>query len=139
MSMHRTAGGKLLDMNALKIQQEQTIAVGNSRTNARGDVLGTGGQVVKTRDEIMKEFYNQQKGNKIARPLASSGDEAIMQAQADMFAAPASNGIDQITQVQEQQPELVTATTEATNININEALAKSQELAARLKSSRNRI
>jgi hypothetical protein len=29
-------------MNALKIQQERTIAVGNSRQNARGDVLGAG-------------------------------------------------------------------------------------------------
>jgi hypothetical protein len=137
--MHRTAGGRLLDMNALKIQQEQTIAVGNSKTNARGDILGPGGQVVKTRDELMKEFYNQQKGNKIARPLASSGDEAIMKAQADMFADPVSNGIDQIIEVQDLPAEQVEPVTAASNNNINDALAKSQELAARLKSSRNRI
>ena len=28
--MHRTANGKFLDMNALKIQQERTIAVGTA-------------------------------------------------------------------------------------------------------------
>jgi len=37
--MHRTANGRFLDINSLRIQQEKTIAVGNSRQNARGDIL----------------------------------------------------------------------------------------------------
>ena len=70
--MHRTANGKFLDMNALKIQQERTIAVGNSRQNARGDVLGSGGQIVMTRDQVMTEYYNAQKGDRKSTRLNSS-------------------------------------------------------------------
>lgn len=53
----KTASGKKIDMDTLRLQNEDTIAVGNTKKNARGDLLGPGGKVVKTRDQIMKEYY----------------------------------------------------------------------------------
>lgn len=55
--MHRTAAGRMVDIEALMLSNEQTIAVGNMRTNARGDELGPGGRVVKTKGERMNEAY----------------------------------------------------------------------------------
>ena len=54
---HRTALGKSIDMDNLRLINEDTIAVGNMRVNARGDELGPGGIVVKTRNQVMDEYY----------------------------------------------------------------------------------
>ena len=54
---YKTANGKLVDLDGLRLKNEDTIAVGNMRINARGDELGPGGQVVKTRNERMNENY----------------------------------------------------------------------------------
>lgn len=56
-NVYRSAQGKIVDIDKLRLANEQTIAIGNMKTNARGDQLGPGGQVVKSRAEIMKEYY----------------------------------------------------------------------------------
>ena len=38
-------------MNKLAMQNEMTVAVGNVRMNARGDLLGPGGKIIKTSEE----------------------------------------------------------------------------------------
>lgn len=55
---HKTAMGKSIDMDRLRLTNEETIAVGNMKVNARGDELGPGGQIVKTKAEVMKEYYS---------------------------------------------------------------------------------
>lgn len=53
-----TANGNALDMEALKIKNEKTVAVGNMRVNARGDELSpTTGEVTKTRNQRMTDYY----------------------------------------------------------------------------------
>jgi hypothetical protein len=59
MVERRTAGGKLLDMEALMAEHETTIAVGNSGVNARGDQLGKGGEVVATVQEVATAYYQE--------------------------------------------------------------------------------
>jgi len=49
--IHYTMQGKPIDFDALKTKHEKTIAVGNTKTNARGDQLGKGGKIVKKREE----------------------------------------------------------------------------------------
>jgi hypothetical protein len=46
-------------MDLLRQRNELTPAVGNSRVNARGDELGAGGQIVRKREDILKDFYDQ--------------------------------------------------------------------------------
>ena len=54
---YRTANGKQVDIETLSLQNETIIAVGNMSVNARGDQLGEGGKIVRTREEVMKEHY----------------------------------------------------------------------------------
>ncbi len=53
--VYRTMQGKEIDMGKLINQNEMTVAVGNMRVNARGDKLGPGGKIVKTREELLAE------------------------------------------------------------------------------------
>ena len=54
----KTAQGKEIDIEALRLQNEDTIAVGNMHVNARGDQLSpVTGEVVKTRNERMRDYY----------------------------------------------------------------------------------
>lgn len=55
--VYKTATGKHLDMEALSRANETAIAVGNASVNARGDELGPGGVIKKTRTQRMKEIY----------------------------------------------------------------------------------
>ena len=59
---YKTAGGKSIDFDTLALKGEETIAVGNMGVNARGDKLGTGGGVVKTREEVMADYYRIHNG-----------------------------------------------------------------------------
>ena len=49
--------GKAVDMEKLNLQNELLPAVGNVKVNARGDELGPGGKIVKTREEILQDYY----------------------------------------------------------------------------------
>ena len=60
MAKYRTAHGKMLDIEKLRLVNEKTIAVGNMKVNARGDQLGQGGQVIATRNELMNQQYKIQ-------------------------------------------------------------------------------
>lgn len=55
--VYRTAQGKVIDFDAILLQNEETIAIGNQKVNARGDELGPGGKIVKTRAQVMEEYY----------------------------------------------------------------------------------
>ena len=55
--IYRTAQGRQLDIETIRLQNELVPALGNMKVNARGDQLGPGGKVVKTREQIMDEFY----------------------------------------------------------------------------------
>ena len=49
--VHYSMQGKPVDFEAMRTKHEKTVAVGNAGTNARGDKLGKGGEIVKKRDE----------------------------------------------------------------------------------------
>ena len=68
MATYRTAMGKSIDIDTIRVANESVIAVGNMRTNARGDELGSGGQVVKTRAQLMQEYH------KLNTPVAAHDD-----------------------------------------------------------------
>jgi len=54
---YRTANGKQVNMDALLAANEREIAVGNMGVNARGDQLGPGGTIEKTKDQVMQDYY----------------------------------------------------------------------------------
>jgi hypothetical protein len=54
---YKTAHGKTIDIDSLRLQNEKTIAVGNMKVNARGDQLGRGGEIIQTRNQMMSQQY----------------------------------------------------------------------------------
>lgn len=55
--VYTTANGKQISVDALIAQNEDTIAVGNMKVNARGDQLGPGGKVEAKREQVMNDYY----------------------------------------------------------------------------------
>lgn len=49
--------GKKVDMNALLMRHEKDIALGNASMNTRGDIVGRGGKVVKKREDLIREYH----------------------------------------------------------------------------------
>jgi len=72
-TQHRSLRGKVVDMDMLSKKNELTPAVGNVRVNARGDELGAGGKIIKTRNDITKEYYdsNVSESSGAARPASA--------------------------------------------------------------------
>ena len=115
---HRTAGGQIIDINRIRLQNENAITVGNTSTNARGDRLGAGGQIVKKRDDIMRENLKRQQGSPLTNLPSSASPTFSIDPDPVAEELPPVPGIENETQV------------------YNEALAKSLALADRLKEQR---
>jgi hypothetical protein len=62
MSQHRTNRGREFNMQAFADAKGESVAVGNSNRNARGDLLGPGGKIIATRQQITTEMYNKKSG-----------------------------------------------------------------------------
>jgi hypothetical protein len=60
--LYRTMQGRMVDIEKLRASNENVRAVGNMRVNARGDIVGASGQIVKTKEEQMKDYYEAPKG-----------------------------------------------------------------------------
>jgi hypothetical protein len=75
-NVKRTAMGQMIDMDRLRLANESVIAVGNTRSNARGDQLGAGGQVVKTRAQIQQDYYKLNTPTADEAPVAQSSRAA---------------------------------------------------------------
>ncbi len=54
--------GRMIDIEKLRAANENVQAVGNMNVNAKGDVLGSGGQVVTSKEQVIKKYYEQPKG-----------------------------------------------------------------------------
>lgn len=76
---YRSMTGKEVDMHKLIMQNEMTVAVGNAKTNARGDELGPGGKIIRKREDVLREANNatpaQTVSRKTVEDVDSEGDE----------------------------------------------------------------
>ena len=70
--VHRSANGKIVDMDMLRQRNELTPAVGNARVNARGDQLGAGGKIVRKKEELLKDYYQSSPGVREEQPIAKN-------------------------------------------------------------------
>lgn len=66
--VYRTMQGREIDLEKLMRQNELTTAVGNMKVNARGDQLGRGGKIVKKREEIVAEYYENNPNTVLSYP-----------------------------------------------------------------------
>jgi hypothetical protein len=66
--------GKEIDMEKLSLVHEKTPAVGNMRVNARGDEIGAGGKIVRTREQVLQDYYTQNP-NALREEVATRGNK----------------------------------------------------------------
>tara|TARA_B000000565_G_scaffold252340_1_gene227306 strand:- start:609 stop:953 length:345 start_codon:yes stop_codon:yes gene_type:complete len=59
---YKSMQGKTVDMDLLRQKNELTPAVGNAKVNARGDELGAGGKIIRTREQVLKDYYDSNPG-----------------------------------------------------------------------------
>lgn len=55
-NVHYSYRGQPVDMDALAKKFEKEIALGNARMNAKGDIVGRGGKIIKTREQQLAEY-----------------------------------------------------------------------------------
>ena len=84
---YRSMRGKNVDMDLLRKKNELTPAVGNAKVNARGDELGPGGKIVRTRDQIVSEYYKSSKRVLDETPASESEllEEELSEEELEMF------------------------------------------------------
>jgi hypothetical protein len=83
--IYRSVQGKNVDVDMLRLKNEEVIAVGNMKVNARGDELGPGGVVVKTRNDAMDEYYASNAIYTKESAEASERKQSVAQPEADSF------------------------------------------------------
>jgi hypothetical protein len=54
---YKTMQGREVDMDKLMAQNELMPAIGNVKVNARGDELGPGGKIIRKREDVMADYY----------------------------------------------------------------------------------
>lgn len=64
--IYKTMRGRQIDMGALATANAEQLAVGNAKMNARGDMLGPQGVVLRTQEQVEAEWIrNQQRQDEI--------------------------------------------------------------------------
>ena len=84
--MVKSARGKDIDIQAMRIKHAKQRAVGNANVNARGDLIDKQGKVIKTREQLAQE-YNRKNTNAVKNVPVSQDVSKAMQADAAKIAA----------------------------------------------------
>ena len=61
--VYRTAQGKMVDLGALQLRNENVRAVGNMKVNACGDVIDSANRAIDTRNQQVARQYRRQTTN----------------------------------------------------------------------------
>ena len=70
--VYRTAQGKIVDLGALQLRNENVRAVGNMQVNARGDLIDSGNRAIDTRNKQVARQYRRQTTNVSDTPVRAS-------------------------------------------------------------------
>jgi hypothetical protein len=69
---YRTAQGKIVDLGALQLKNENVRAVGNMNVNARGDLLDSNNRPIDSRNNQVSRQYKKQVTNTESSTVHSS-------------------------------------------------------------------
>lgn len=74
MGKIRSYRGKVLDTDLL-FSADETPAIGNMNVNAGGDIIDANGKVVKSRDEVAREYYKDVKKSVVTSSILDDIDD----------------------------------------------------------------
>jgi hypothetical protein len=77
--IYKSAMGRVVDLGALMLENENVRAVGNMNVNARGDTLDNADRVIESKPKQVQKHYQRQSTNTSATPPTSSTREAKKQ------------------------------------------------------------
>ena len=75
--VYRTAQGKMVDLGALQLRNENVRAVGNMGVNARGDLVDGQNQSIDSRNKQVAKQYRRQTSNVSNTPVAGKKTAAV--------------------------------------------------------------
>ena len=70
--VYRTAQGKIVDLGALQLRNENVRAVGNMKVNARGDLIDSANRPIDSRNRQVGRQYGRQTTNVTDEPVRAS-------------------------------------------------------------------
>ena len=73
--IYRSAQGKMVDIGALQLQNEEVRAVGNMPVNARGDLVDAWNRPINSKNQQIARQYNRQVGNVLDTPVLTKAPE----------------------------------------------------------------
>ena len=132
---HTTAQGKQISMDSIRLSNEDVIAVGNMKVNAKGEQLGPGGVPESSRRQAVNDYYNlhtptvvaetpvaqRAPQKKVAEPLPPSSDPLIDE----------QDAMDVVKEEPKMRGSLADAV--AKNVTVNQELLKTPKQAAKEK------
>ncbi|BDR25757.1 hypothetical protein EST35_0289 [Pseudomonas phage vB_PaeM_PA5oct] len=71
----KSNNGVLVDMDSLRIQNENVVAVGNMNVNAKGDKLGPGGEIIETAAERVHRYHSEHQTETATASIKPNLDE----------------------------------------------------------------
>ena len=78
VTRHISMRGEVIDMNRLRAVNAATPALGNAGLNARGDMIGKGGIVLKTQEQIEAEWEANRRAREESIKVADIKSEAMI-------------------------------------------------------------
>jgi hypothetical protein len=81
--------GREIDVEKLMRENELMPAIGNMKVNARGDELGPGGKIIRKREDIVGEYYENNPN------AAAAYQEPVVQPVVEPVVAPKTKKIQQ--------------------------------------------
>jgi len=135
-NLHKTSRGAVIDIDRLKLANENVIAVGNSGMNARGDLV-KGNKVIKSREQVMQETYNLS-GNNIVRDVKNKNKDKAIQPDnvSSQMVNPYEERLNSTAETKTVNP---TPSTDSPRGGLANAVQKSADIAAVLEAQRKRI
>ena len=73
--VYRSAQGKVVDLGALQLQNENIRAVGNMGVNARGDLVDGWNRPIDSRNQQVARQYGRQASNVMDEPVQTKAPE----------------------------------------------------------------
>ena len=67
--VYRTAQGKMVDLGALQLRNENVRSVGNMKVNARGDLIDSNNRAINSRNQQVDKQYRRQTTNVSNTPV----------------------------------------------------------------------
>ena len=85
--IYKSAMGRVVDMGALMLENENTRAIGNMKVNARGDKIDVANKVTESKNKQVQRHYQQQQVTNTTEQLPTTSTRAAKQQQAQKKSA----------------------------------------------------